>query len=77
MKNKLLYDYCIDKRLILLLGVKESEIVEWCDWHIRFRFKRNGKDFLIQVDMNDKKSSLSISLKQVLSNLLTDTITRS
>ena len=53
MKNKLIYDYVIDKRLPLLLGIKEEEIVEVEDYTKNIVFKRSGKRYKISLDMKD------------------------
>jgi hypothetical protein len=59
MKNNLLYKYVIDKRLPLLLGIKEEEITD-IGYSKSIEFKRNN--IIYQIEINEKDSGLNIKL---------------
>lgn len=60
MTSSLIYKYVIDKRLPLLLGIKEEEITSVESYSKHINFKRNGNKYAIRINKDEKGLSIRL-----------------
>lgn len=68
MKNSIYFKYCVNKRLLDLLGIKKEEILKVNTFHLDIVFERYDKKYKIDINTTWENDELKLQLSNYSEN---------